>query len=91
MAKPQPMGDKEMLNDGLSSAKATTNLYNTFANECVSQQVKNEFMSILTEEHQIQSDIFMELQKRGWYQTAPAEPAKVTQTKTKFTGQNPAY
>ena len=87
----QQYDDKAMLSDALMSQKFITGDYNTFANECVSQQVKNEFMSILTEEHQIQSDIFMELQKRGWYQTAPAEPAKVTQTKTKFTGQNPAY
>ena len=80
--------DKTIMQDALASQKFLTSGFNTFANECVTPQVRNEFMSILTEEHQIQSEVFDEMQKRGWYQTQPADQAKISQTKSKFSGMN---
>lgn len=76
--------DKERLQDALSSQKLITENYNTFTNECATPEVRNVFMSILKEEHEIQNDIFCEMQKRGWYQLQPAEAQKIQQTKTKF-------
>ena len=80
----QTLTDREMLTDALSSEKFMTENYNTYANECASPSLMNEFMNLLSEEHQIQLDVFSELQKRGWYpiQSAPAE--KVQQAKMKF-------
>ena len=80
----QTLTDREMLTDALSSEKFMTENYNTYANECASPSLMNEFMNLLSEEHQIQHDVFSELQKRGWYpiQSAPAE--KVQQAKMKF-------
>ena len=78
--------DKTIMQDALSSQKFMTGGFNTFANECVTPKVRDEFMSILTEEHQIQSEVFDEIQKRGWYQTQPADQAKINQTKSKFGG-----
>ena len=60
-------GEKEMLTDALASQKYVTENYNTFANECANPAVKNEFMDILNEEHQIQFELFSEMNKRGWY------------------------
>jgi len=82
------MQDKELFNHMLSSQKLITDTYNTFANECSSPNVRNEFMRILTEEHQIQAEVFDEMSKRGWYQTPSADQQKVQQAKQKFQNMN---
>lgn len=78
------MTDKEMLTDSLSSEKFMTDHYNHYANECASPSLMNEFMNLLSEEHQIQHDVFTEMQKRGWYQTQDAPAEKIQQAKLKF-------
>ena len=82
------MQDKEVFDDMLSSQNFITDTYNTFANECASPNVRNEFMRILTEEHQIQAEVFDEMSKRGWYPTTPAEQQKIQQAKQKFQNMN---
>lgn len=82
------MQEKEVFDDMLSSQKFITDTYNTFANECASPNVRSEFMRILTEEHQIQADLFDEMSKRGWYPTTPAEQQKIQQAKQKFQNMN---
>ena len=76
--------DKEIMQDALASQKFITGNYNTFTSECVTPQVRGVFMSILKEEHEIQNEVFTEMQKRGWYQVQPADHQKLQQTKTKF-------
>ena len=80
--------DKDILTDILSSQKFVTDGYNTFANECATPAVKSDFMNILTEEHQIQNEIFVEMQKRGWYPTESADADKVNKAKQKFNSAN---
>lgn len=82
------MTDKEMLTDALSSEKFMTDHYNQYANECASPSLMNEFMNLLSEEHQIQHDVFTEMHKRGWYQTQEAPSEKVQQAKLKFSSSN---
>ncbi|MEE1392688.1 MAG: spore coat protein [Negativibacillus sp.] len=82
------MTDKEMLTDALSSEKFMTDHYNQYANECASPSLMNEFMNLLSEEHQIQHDVFNEMHKRGWYQTQEAPSEKVQQAKLKFSSSN---
>lgn len=82
------MQDKEVLLDVLSSQKAITSTYNTFTNECATPNVRNEFMNILNEEHQLQAQIFDEMHKRGWYPTPAAEQQKIDQAKQKFQNMN---
>ena len=77
-------GEKEMLTDALASQKYVTENYNTFANECANPAVKNEFMDILNEEHQIQFELFSEMNKRGWYPLEQANQQKVSQAKQNF-------
>ena len=86
----QSFDDKEMLNDALSTQKFLTGDYNAIASECAHPAVRDEFMNILNEEHQIQQEIFSEMQKRGWYQVEAAEQQKVDQAKQKYTNSNPA-
>ncbi|HJB26877.1 MAG TPA: spore coat protein [Firmicutes bacterium] len=79
--------DKNMMDDALASQKFITETYNTFANECSDPQLKEQFVNLLEDEHRIQHEVFTEMQKRGWYQTEPAEQDKINQAKQKYLGQ----
>ncbi len=79
------LGDKELLTDFISNQKYVTSSYNTFASECVNEQLRNEFLSILSDEHQIQSELFQEASSRGWYPVKPADTNMVTEARQKFT------
>ncbi len=78
--------DREIMDDILSSQKHITDVYNTFSNECVNQQLQSDMVNILKEEHGIQFAVFSDMQKRGWYSPAAAEAQKINETKTKFEG-----
>lgn len=83
------MQEKEVFDDVLTSQKFITETYNTYANECATPNIRDEFMNILNEEHQIQADVFDEMKKRGWYSTPQAEQQKVQQAQQKFQNANP--
>ncbi len=80
-------GDREMLDDILSTEKFMTGCYNEVANECSSSSLKSEFVNILTHEHSIQHDIYKEMAERGWYNTTKAEQSKIEEAKTKYQNQ----
>ncbi len=84
MMSQNPFSDKEMLDDGLASQKFITGMYNEAANESKDCKVRDELMSILNEEHQIQSELFDEMTKRGWYPTEDAVQQKIMQAKQKY-------
>ena len=71
------MSEKDILTDCLNSQKFISSNYNTFAGECTNTNLRDEFLCILKEEHQIQSDIFSELQSHGWYQVKQATQQEV--------------
>lgn len=76
--------EKDILQDCLSSQKYVTDSYNTFAGECVNEQLRSAFLNILDDEHRIQADIFCDMSAKGWYQPAPADQQKIQQAKQKF-------
>ncbi len=78
--------DREIMDDILSSQKHITDVYNTFSNECVNQQLQADMINILKEEHGIQFTVFSDMQKRGWYSPASADAQKINDAKTKFEG-----
>jgi spore coat protein CotF len=81
---PSSLTDKEMLNDTLNSQKLIENNYNTFANECVNPQLRDDFINILREEHDLAFNVFQEMSQRGWYQTKSADANEVTMAKNKY-------
>jgi len=85
--KTMHMGDKEILKDALSSQKFITANYNNYAGECANLQLRNQMLSILKEEHTLQSDIFNEMYNRGWYKVSPAEKQKISTAKTTYPPQ----
>ena len=80
--------DREKLTDALMSQRFITGNYNSFANECAHPEVKQLAMDILSEEHCIQHDVFVEMQNRGWYEVTAAQPQMVQQTKSKLENSN---
>jgi spore coat protein CotF len=78
------MGDIDLMTDSLASQKLISETYNTFANECATPNLRDEFMNILKDEHQIEAELFSEMQKRGWYQVKPADQNLVMQAKQKY-------
>lgn len=79
--------ERDLMNDVLSSQKFMSDTYNTFTNECATPNVRDGFMSILSEEHQIQSEVFDLMKQRGWYQTPAADQQKVSQAKQQYQSQ----
>ena len=47
-----------MLQDALTAEKTATNNYNTYANECVHDTVREAILNCLSEEHKIQEEGF---------------------------------
>jgi spore coat protein CotF len=80
----QIMGDKEIINDSIGSQKLIGSSYNTFANECSNTDLRNDFLNILREEHDIQTDLFREMQRRGWYNVQQAPQNQIQQTRQKY-------
>lgn len=79
--------ERDLMNDVLSSQKFMSDTYNTYTNECATPNVRDGFMSILSEEHQIQSEVFDLMKQRGWYQTPAADQQKVSQAKQQYQSQ----
>ncbi len=80
----QPMTDKDYLAEFLDTQKQLTANYNYYAGECVNTELRSSMLTLLDEEHDIQSDIFNQMHARGWYQVKTADPAELSTVKTKF-------
>ena len=80
----QPYSEKEVLADALTAEKTATDHYNTFANECVHENVRNAILDCLDKEHAIQQDVFNIMHGGGYYPTPAAEMQKVDEAKQKY-------
>ena len=78
------LDEKQILQDSLISQKLITDSYNTYAGECINQQLKDTMLNILDDEHKIQADLFNCMQSHGWYTAEPAEQQKIQKARQKF-------
>ncbi len=76
--------DKAIAMDLLNSQKAMTGNYNNFLCESATPEVKSALSDILSDEHRIQEELFVEMNAKGWYPTPKAEDTKLSEAKTKF-------
>ena len=83
------MNDQERMTDFICSEKKMSSNYDTYASECVNLALRNDFLNILNQSHQIQSDLFRMAQAKGWYQVEQAPKDKVSLAYTKFSNQQP--
>lgn len=76
--------EKEILADGLAAQKSAAEKFNTFAGECVHDNLRNTMKDILEQEHCISEDIFQIMHGRGMYETPPADQKKIMEAQQKF-------
>lgn len=77
MTNTTTLSEKEILADALNSEKAATNNYNSFSNECVHENVRHAMLQCLSQEHDIQQDLFEMMHAKGYYPTPAADEKKV--------------
>ena len=78
------MNERDKLTDALSSQKMIAGMYNTYCSESATSSVKRCLFSILEDEHRIQSEVFNEMNTRGYYPVQRAEENQLASTKQKF-------
>ncbi len=76
--------EKEILGDALATQKMTTANFNTSANECVNEDVRQTMMNILNEEHTLQQEVFNMMHAKGYYPTPAAQEEKLEQVKQQY-------
>lgn len=76
--------DKEILGDALAAQKAATGQFNMSANECVHEDVRKTMLHILSQEHDIQQDVFKMMHSQGFYPTPAADDQKLSQVKQQY-------
>ena len=76
--------EKEILGDALATQKTTTANFNTYANECVHEDIRQTMLHILKQEHEIQQNVFNMMHEKGYYPTPAADDKKIQDTKQKF-------
>ncbi len=84
MAAKQNMTDREYMDDILLTSKTMSSLYHYAVQESPTEQLHNEFKTILNQSLDMQHNIYNIMEQKGWY-TADAAPAQqINQVKTKF-------
>ena len=80
------MGDREMVTDLLAGQKQITSNYNTYAGECKCADLRNAFLDILHQEHDIQNELFVTMESKGWYPTKQAPMSEISAARQQFAG-----
>lgn len=83
------MNDQERITDMILTEKKMSTNYNTFASECVDDQLRDEYLKILNQSHMTQTALFKAAQSKGWYTVEQAPASKVSETYNKFNAQKP--
>jgi len=78
------LDEKDRLTDSLITQKYIASGYNLAALESANNQIMDAFSGILRDEHQIQHEIFNEMNSRGWYQPKAANPNDISQNINKW-------
>ena len=83
------MNDQERITDFLNSEKKMSLNYGIFASECVSVPLRDEFLKLINQSHQTQTQLFTTAQSMGWYSPEQAPQDKISQAYTKYSNQQP--
>ncbi len=78
------LDDKDRLTDVLITEKYIAGGYNHASLESANSQLLDAFTGILRDVHQIQHEIFLEMNNRGWYQPKTANMNELNQNINKW-------
>lgn len=76
--------EKEILGDALGAEKSATNLFNTYSNECVHDNLRDTMLNILADEHSLQNDVFNTMHDMGYYPTPEAQQNKIDEARQRY-------
>ena len=76
------LDDRLILQDCLSSLKDTASLYNVSAQEAANKQLKDQYLDIHRKTQNNITQVFDEMNKKGWYNVTPADQQTINSTKT---------
>ncbi|MDU2063223.1 MAG: spore coat protein [Sporomusaceae bacterium] len=80
-------GDQELLNLALNEIKYTTQTINLYITEASSNQLRQDYMTVLGDVYGQQKQLFDFMQQKGYYQVKQANPQEVSQVQSKFSQQ----
>ena len=80
--------ERDIMFDALMSQKFLTENYNCALLESQTPQVRSAVSAILSDEHEIENEIFELLLSRGWYETKDAEKSEISKMREKFLQKN---
>ena len=83
------MNDQERLTDFLCSEKKMSANYDAYAAECVSTNLRDDYLKIFNQGHMTQTDLFKLAQAKGWYTVEQAPQSKISESYNKFNSQKP--
>ena len=71
--------DQIIITNALNTQKHLTAMYYTAAGECAHNQLRCAMMDLWKDEHEIQNDLFTDMNSRGWYPVQQAQQQEVDQ------------
>ncbi|MCI8497427.1 MAG: spore coat protein [Clostridiales bacterium] len=83
--------DQVQLEEGRMMQQQIAEAYNMHVTQCASQQLRDEFLDLLREEHLIDSELFQELEKRGWASAPPADSQQAVGLRQQFQPSVPRH
>ncbi|MCD7946959.1 MAG: spore coat protein [Oscillospiraceae bacterium] len=83
------MNDQEHITDLMMSEKKMSANYDTYASECVNTRLRDEFVKMIGQGHQTQTDLFRIAQSKGWYPVEQAPADKISTAYQKYSNQIP--
>ena len=82
------MNDQTIMENLLLTTKGVCDLYMHGAVESSTQNVHQAFGSALDDAMSMQSDIYQQMEQRGWYQSQQADAQQISQVHQKFAQVN---
>lgn len=82
------LSEREMMLDSLNTQEMMTASYNSFICECSTKDLRNAFLTILDDEHDIFAEVSEEMSSRGWQQNKQAEQSEILKVKQKISKES---
>ena len=84
------MTDQERMTDLIFCEKKMSDNYGIWASECTNTKLRDTFLTLLTQSHKTQTDLFQTAQQKGWYQPVQqAQADAVTKAYNQFSTDAP--
>ena len=85
------MNDRDRVNDILALEKYLTDSFNVSAREASHPQLHQDIMTVLTETHQCQFDLYQLMFRKGHYKLEAEDQAKLDQTYQQFSNYSTQF